>query len=410
MSPPRFCTRCGAELDPRGLCPTCLLAAAVDAGPEPASASGAPPPSPAELAAHFPSYEILEFVGRGGMGFVYRARHRTLERSVALKLLAPQIAAQPGFAERFAREARVLASLSHPSIVAVHDHGRSGPWWHLAMEFVEGASLRELMRERSVEPRQALAIVAQICDALQYAHEHGVVHRDIKPENILVDRAGRVRILDFGLSKISGERAGENITRTDQVMGTPHYMAPEQWERPSEVDHRADIYAVGVVFYELLTGELPLGRFAPPSHKVAIDVRLDEVVLKSLEKAPERRYQHASEVKSRVEEVSQTHRPAARPTPARGDAAPAAAAAPSVTPTVAPNSHSESDDVLDAILGQPLANYSPPPDELHGRWGLASGMKLAVVLLALLTLLMAILLLTGNSVPIQPWKIHFKLP
>ncbi len=153
MSSPRFCTRCGAELDPHGLCPACLLAVAVGAGPASTPATEAPEPTPAELVAHFPSYEILEFVGRGGMGFVSRAIHRTLERQVALKLLAPQIASQPDFAVRFAREARVLASLAHPNIVAVHDHGRSGPWWRLAMEFVEGASLRELLRQRSIEPR-----------------------------------------------------------------------------------------------------------------------------------------------------------------------------------------------------------------------------------------------------------------
>ncbi len=246
------------------------------------------------------------------------------------------------------------------------------------------------------------------------------MHRDIKPENILVDRAGRVRILDFGLSKISGERAGEQLTRTDQVMGTPHYMAPEQWERPGDVDHCADIYAVGVVFYELLTGELPLGRFAPPSQVVQVDVRLDEVVLKSLEKARERRYQHASEVKSRVEELSSSafSARASAPGPAKTARHKRASSAPepgkSPTPSAPPNAASKSrakpDSILDAILGQPLANYSRPPDEFRGRWGLASGIKLVTVLLAVLTLLTAILLLMDKSVPIRPWNVYFKLP
>jgi serine/threonine protein kinase len=304
MPDPRFCTECGAALQPDGLCPRCLLLAA--AAP---SAAGAPEktrelPTPAELAALFPGFEIGELIGQGGMGLVYRARQRGLERPVALKLLAREIAAEPGFAERFTREARVLASLAHPHIVQVHEFGQRGPWFYFAMELVEGASLREMLRARSLSPRESLAIVAQICDALQYAHDRGVVHRDIKPENVFVDRAGNVKILDFGLSKVAGARPGDTLTRTDQVMGTPHYMAPEQWERPGEVDHRADIYALGVVFYELLTGELPIGRFQPPSSKVVIDVRLDDVVLRTLAKEPERRYQHASEVRTDVERVA----------------------------------------------------------------------------------------------------------
>ena len=138
------------------------------------------------------------------------------------------------------------------------------------------------------------------------------MHRDIKPENILLDKKGRVKIADFGLAKLMNRgdklagRAEFTLTGSQQVMGTPHYMAPEQMERPQGVDHRADIYSLGVVFYEMLTGELPLGRFAAPSHKVQIDVRLDEVVLRSLEKEPERRYQHASAVKTDVERISST--------------------------------------------------------------------------------------------------------
>jgi serine/threonine protein kinase len=263
-------------------------------------------PSREELAAQFPTYEIGELLGQGGMGLVFRAEQRTLRRTVALKLLAAEIADEPGFAERFAREARVLASLTHPNIVTVFEFGRQGEWFYFAMELVEGASLRQLLRAKTLSPRESLAIVVQMCDALQYAHDSGVVHRDIKPENVLVDRAGRVKILDFGLSKMSGAKPGDTLTRTDQIMGTPHYMAPEQWERPASVDHRADIYALGVVFYELLTGELPLGRFEPPSHKVSIDVRLDEVVLRTLAKEPDRRYQHASDVKIDVEHVGST--------------------------------------------------------------------------------------------------------
>jgi serine/threonine protein kinase len=149
-----------------------------------------------------------------------------------------------------------------------------------------------------------MSIVAQMCDALQYAHDEGVVHRDIKPENVLVGRKGAVKILDFGLAKLLRRGGPDPLTRTQQVMGTPYYMAPEQWERPLEVDHRAYIYSLGVVFYELLTGELPVGRFGVPSSKVEVDVRLDEVVVKTLEKEPALRYQHVSQVKTEVDRIA----------------------------------------------------------------------------------------------------------
>jgi serine/threonine protein kinase len=295
---------------------------AVSAGPAesgagPASAAGVAPtvryspsgrfvaPEPAELAPYFPQLEILELLGQGGMGAVYKARQRQLNRIVALKILPSESAADPAFAERFSREAQALAQLNHPHIVTVHDFGEANSIYYFVMEFVDGSNLRRLLEAGHLAPREALAIVPQICDALQYAHDEGVVHRDIKPENILIDRKGRVKIADFGLAKLLGRPAEAfGLTGTNQVMGTPNYIAPEQMERPLAVDHRADIYSLGVVFYEMLTGELPLGRFAPPSKKVQVDVRLDDVVLRSLEKEPERRYQRASEVKSDVERIS----------------------------------------------------------------------------------------------------------
>src|SRR5439155_24497639 len=139
---------------------------------------------------------------------------------------------------------------------------------------------------------------------LQYANDEGIVHRDIKPGNILIDKKGRVKIADFGLAKLLGKPADMTLTQSQTFLGTPLYMAPEQFSDPQKVDHRADIYSLGVVFYEMLTGDLPMGRFAPPSHKAQIDVRLDEVVLRSLERDVERRYQHVSEVKSEVENIS----------------------------------------------------------------------------------------------------------
>jgi len=261
-------------------------------------------PTPEVLAPHFPQLEILELLGQGGMGAVYRARQRGLDRVIALKILPP-VEGNPAFAGRFTREARSLARLNHPSIVTVHDFGQAGPFYYFVMEYVDGANLRQLIRDRHLSPSEALAIVPQICEALQYAHDEGVVHRDIKPENILLDKKGRVKIADFGLAKLLGHAPTElQLSGAGQVMGTLHYMAPEQFEKPLEVDHRADIYALGVVFYEMLTGEVPMGRFALPSEKVQIDVRLDDVVLRTLEREPGRRYQRVSDVKSQVESIT----------------------------------------------------------------------------------------------------------
>jgi predicted Ser/Thr protein kinase len=275
------------------------------------------PPPVGEIAKLFPQLEILRLIGQGGMGAVYKARQPALDRFVALKVLPPTVADDPGFAERFNREARALARLNHPNIVAVHDFGKAGSLHYLLMEFVDGANLREVERLGELKPEQALAIVPQICEALQFAHNEGIVHRDIKPENLLLDKKGRVKITDFGIAKMVGAEIGQqNLTGAKDVVGTPHYMAPEQIEKPLTVDHRADIYSLGVVFYEMLTGELPLGKFQPPSQKVQVDVRLDEVVLHALEKEPERRYQQASQVKTDVETIAVTGHGAVPPTAA----------------------------------------------------------------------------------------------
>jgi len=263
-----------------------------------------------EIAEHFPQLEIIELLGQGGMGAVYKAQQTLLDRTVALKILPPETGADPSFAERFTREARAMARLAHPNIVIVFEFGEVEGLYYLIMEYVDGVNLREAIQAGQVTPAEALAVVPQICDALQYAHEEGIVHRDIKPENVLLDKKGRVKIADFGLAKLLGRSPIEiTLTASRQVMGTLHYMAPEQLENPLSVDHRADIYSLGVVFYELLTGELPLGRFKLPSEKARLDARLDEVVLKTLEREPEQRYQQASEVKVDVETISRAHRP-----------------------------------------------------------------------------------------------------
>jgi tRNA A-37 threonylcarbamoyl transferase component Bud32 len=303
------CPRCGTSLPadaPKGLCPRCLSAMnlateTVLTGADAVTAQ--PPLTPEELAPHFPQLEILECLGRGGMGVVYKARQKTLHRLVALKLLAPERVQDAKFAERFAHEAQALARLNHPDIVAVHDFGQAGGFFYLLMEFVDGVNLRQALKAGRFTPEQALAIVPAVCEALQYAHEHGIVHRDIKPENLLLDKEGRVKIADFGIAKMLHADGSDVGLAESQPAGTPQYMAPEQKEH-GHTDHRADIYSLGVVLYELLTGEIPGAKLQPPSRKVQIDVRLDEIVLRALEQRPELRFQTAADFRTQLETIS----------------------------------------------------------------------------------------------------------
>lgn len=304
------CPQCGAQLPtdaPQGLCPRCLAAlnfVTETMPPDAAPVAPKPPLTPEELAPHFPQLEIIECLGRGGMGVVYKARQKTLNRLVALKLLAPERADDAKFAARFEKEAQALAALNHPHIVTIHDFGQAGGYFFLLMEFVDGVNLRQAMHAGRFTPEQALAIVPPVCEALQYAHEHGIVHRDIKPENLLLDKAGRIKIADFGIAKMigtAGEEGGESLT---QPLGTPAYAAPEQRGDVRQVDHRADIYSLGVVLYELLTGELPKDKLERPSTRVQIDVRLDEIVLRALETKPELRFATAAEFRTQLAEAT----------------------------------------------------------------------------------------------------------
>jgi serine/threonine protein kinase/biopolymer transport protein ExbD len=306
MNTSPLCPECGKPL-PAGSdhCPACLMAQAMasrtldgDSG----KTVPRPPPEPEEIAGKFPQFEILECLGRGGMGVVYKARQKALDRIVAIKILAGEWQDYSGFAGRFEKEAKLLARLNHPNIVTIHDFGNAGGLFHIVMEFIDGVNVRDLLRDGKMAPEQALAIVPPICDALQFAHDHGIVHRDIKPENILLDREGRVKIADFGIATLAGDAADRS--------GTPAYMAPEQEAHAARIDHRADIYALGVVLYEMLTGERPTTSPVAPSKQVQIDVRLDEVVLRALENKPELRFQQASEIRTRVETIMD-RRPAA---------------------------------------------------------------------------------------------------
>lgn len=310
MSIPSVCGKCGGQIgsdSPNGMCPKCLFDMAKSPQQQQTldrHEQNLAPPKPKDIDALFPELEILDLIGQGGMGFVYKARQKNLGRIVAVKLLSPSLLNDPSFEERFSREARAMAMMNHPNIIAIYDFGCREKFHFLVMEYVDGLNLRQLVHSAGMKPAEAMAIVPQLCDALQYAHDRGVVHRDIKPENVLLSQDGQVKIADFGLAKLTNANANQfTLTQTQQVMGTLNYMAPEQREKPIEVDHRADIYSLGVLIYELLTGELPLGRFAPPSNKAQIDTRLDDLVMRALEKEPQLRFQQISELKTGIEQL-----------------------------------------------------------------------------------------------------------
>ena len=262
----------------------------------------------AEVAKLFPQFEILELLGHGGMGAVYKARQPEMDRLVALKILPPQAGGDPGFAERFTREARALARLSHPNIVAVHEFGQADGLHYFIMEYVDGLNLRQLEQAGKLTPREALQIIPQICEALQFAHDEGIVHRDIKPENVMLDKKGRVKIADFGLARILGHEPEDlRLTRRQRCHGHAalHGAGADRASAGTWTTGRTSIR-----WAWCSTRCSPANcRWANSSRrrrKVQVDVRLDEVVLHALEKEPERRYQQASEVKTDVETIATT--------------------------------------------------------------------------------------------------------
>jgi serine/threonine protein kinase len=263
------------------------------------------PPSVDELAALLPNgaYSVEAFIGRGGMGAVYKGQQLRLQRTVAIKLMRRDDDADAAFVERFEREALVMAKLSHPNIVNVIDCGEAGPGLlYIVMEFVDGTDLMQVIRAGGMTQEMALSLVPQICDALQFAHERGIVHRDIKPSNIVLTREGRIKIADFGLARPVDH--GDTRTRTGEGLGTPEYAAPEQLNSGDSVDHRADIYSLGVMLYQMLTGQLPRGAWLPPSKSASVDARWDEIVTQAMQADPGARYETAVALKSSVARIA----------------------------------------------------------------------------------------------------------
>jgi serine/threonine protein kinase len=330
----KICTACHTEIsEPTGsaLCPKCTAnqqAPSEEHLDETQTNVGFPPPRPEEnnrplrpeeLDALLPDYEVLELIGLGGMGAVYKARSIRIGRMLAIKTLPAWIASSEDARQRFQREAQTLAAVNHPNIVTIHNIGEAENLPYIVMEYVDGVDLQQLIQSGTMEPKHALKLIPQICDALHYAHKCGLVHRDIKPGNILIDHENRIKIADFGLAKLLGRHAelpassptasrdamphGLDLTQAGQVMGTPRYMAPEQRSRPTEVDHRADIYALGVVFYEMLRGHLPEDEKAAPENSAAIDKRLDKVLRRAMSKQPKKRQQDAHQIKQAFQQI-----------------------------------------------------------------------------------------------------------
>lgn len=285
------CRRCGRSrpVQPGGAlgesCPYCLLMFMFGDDDEPSEAGEA---ATDRIPERLGPYRLLELLGAGGMGTVYRAHHEALDRTVALKMLRPEFAARAGFRERFQHEARVLASLTHPDIVGIHDTGCDGGIYYLAMEYVAGTTLRERLKAGPLGHDEALAIFYTLNGALLSAHARGIVHRDVKPENVLLDEKGAAKLTDFGVAKLLDADTVARVPKTevDAVVGTRRYMAPEQLEPGRVIDQRADLYSLAAVFYEMLTGEAPLGAFAPPSQVAKTDPRLDGPIMRALAKDP----------------------------------------------------------------------------------------------------------------------------
>src|SRR5213082_1260243 len=313
-----ICSKCGAKSLGEGPCPACLLETGlgllVDQIDEAPNAGGARPPGARKMTARsirmqtaFGDYELLEEIGRGGQGVVYRARQKSLNRTVALKVIGLGHWATEAHVKRFRREAEAAASLDHPSIVPVYEVGERDGSCYFSMKFVEGGQLDELVKREPMPIRRAVELIAKVARTVHYAHEHHILHRDIKPGNILLDQKGEPHLTDFGLARLVETES--TVTRTMEVLGTPSYMAPEQAVgNNAQLTSATDVYGLGAVFYQLLTGHPPFaGGTTYETIKLLLDTEprqprllnpkidrdLSTICLKCLEKDPQRRYSSA---------------------------------------------------------------------------------------------------------------------
>src|SRR4030095_2574654 len=313
----KFCRKCGAAIPPNSpqqSCGACLLETALDPV-EPEREVNADLARPPPLLMDFGDYELLEQIGRGGQGVVFRARQKSLNRIVALKVIGLGHWATAAHLKRFRLEAEAAASLEHPGIVPIHEVGERDGSCYFSMKFVEGGHLDGVVRREAMPPRRAAELIAKVARTVHYAHEHGILHRDIKPGNILLDRKGEPHLTDFGLARLVESES--NVTRTMEVLGTPSYMAPEQAVgNNAAVSSVTDVYGLGAVIYQLLTGQPPFaGGTTYETIKLLLDTEprqprllnpkidrdLSTICLKCLEKDPKRRYSSALALAEDVE-------------------------------------------------------------------------------------------------------------
>src|SRR6184192_3805494 len=320
-SAPRVCRKCGAEIfadAPEGLCTACLFETGLDLPAdetdEPPNAGRARPPGAPKMKSgstgtfgDFGDYELLEVIGRGGQGVVYRARQKSLNRTVALKVISLGQWASKAHLKRFRREAEAAASLDHSGIVPIYEVGERDGSCYFSMKFIEGGQIDEVGRRTPISIRQAAELIAKIARTVHYAHEHGILHRDIKPGNILLDQKGEPHLTDFGLVRLVETES--TVTRTMEVLGTPSYMAPEQAAgEQRKLSNATDVYGLGAVLYQLLTDHPPFaGGTTYETIKLLLDTEprqprllnpkidrdLSTICLKCLDKDPQRRYPSA---------------------------------------------------------------------------------------------------------------------
>ncbi|MEZ5386337.1 MAG: protein kinase [Prosthecobacter sp.] len=269
------------------------------------------PPTLEEMQAMLPQYRFVSLLGRGGMGAVYKAVQTSLDREVAVKVLPGDLIddTDAQFAERFKNEARTMAKMNHPAIVSLWDFGETSTGLlFIVMEFIDGTDVSAMIISQGRLPEDyALSITAHVCDALQYAHSHGVIHRDIKPANILINMDGAVKVADFGLAKQS-DAGLSGLTKTNMAMGTPDFVAPEALSPGTVVDGRADLYAVGVMLFQMLSGEIPRGMWTLPGAKIGTDPRFDAIINKAMQPDRELRYQTAAEIRADLNAIFVTPR------------------------------------------------------------------------------------------------------